>query len=38
MAGEVVGAGQLALVIDVEDDRVAFCVGGVDRSEDAGVQ
>ena len=38
VAGDVVGADELTAIIDVEDDRVACCVGGVDRSEDAGVQ
>ena len=38
VADEVVGAGELAVIIDVEDERAAGCVGGVDGGEDALVQ
>ena len=35
---EVVGAGDLTWFIDVEDERAAGCVGGVDGCEDALIQ
>ena len=38
VADEVVGAGDLASFVDVEDERAAGCVGGVDGGEDALVQ
>ena len=38
MLDEVVGAGELAVIVDVEDERAAGGVGGVDGGEDAVVQ